>query len=207
MTLKTEVGAIPPGQYFARRWALYAALGVPQINLTDWRLRMTGLVENSLEYTYEQLTNRPQATYTKDFHCVTTWSIKDVRWEGVRIKDLAEEAKVKPEASWVMFHCVDGYTAPIPVEDALHEDAIVAFKMNEKEIPLDQGYPARPFIPHLYGWKSAKWLNEIEFLPEYRDGYWEMFGYHERGDVWEEERFKGHKGKHTRRIGLGSRPI
>lgn len=207
MASRTDAVQIPPGQYFARRWALYAALGVPKVNSADWRLRITGLVEKPLEFTFAQLAQRPRTRYTKDFNCVTSWSVKDVHWEGVRIKDLAAEAKVKSEATWMMFRCEDGYTAPVPVEDALHDDAIVAFKMNGKELPVDQGYPARPFIPHLYGWKSAKWLNEIEFIPEYVDGYWEQYGYHERGDVWEEERFKGHKGKHTRRIGLGSRPV
>jgi DMSO/TMAO reductase YedYZ molybdopterin-dependent catalytic subunit len=160
-----------------------------------------------MEFTFDQLAKRPQVTYARDFHCVTSWSVKDVVWEGVRIRDLAREAGVKAEAMWVMFHCYDGYTAPVPAQDALHEDAIVAFKMNGKPIPIDQGFPARPFIPHLYGWKSAKWLSKIEFLPEYVDGYWEAVGYHERGNVWEEERFKGRAGKHAARKGLGSVPV
>jgi len=136
--------------------------------------------------------------------CVTKWSIENVEWEGVPIAGLAERAGVSPEAKWVMFHCVDGYTAPIPVEDALNEDAIVAFKINGKPLSREQGFPARPFMPHLYGWKSAKWLNRIEFMRDYRDGYWEMYGYHERGNIWEEERFKGHVGKHSKRTAVGT---
>ena len=97
-----------------------------------------------------------------------------------------------------MFHCVDGYTAPAPLEDALVEDAIVAYKINGKYLSVEQGFPARPFIPHLYGWKSAKWLNRIEFIRDYVDGYWEAYGYHERGNVWLEERFK-EGGKHVKR--------
>ena len=139
--------------------------------------------------------------------CVTSWSIEKPLWEGVPIKYLADAAEVKPEAKWVMFHCYDGYTAPIPVEDALMEDSIVALKMNGRPLSAEQGFPARPFMPHLYGWKSAKWLGRIEFIPEYVDGYWEGYGYHERGDVNEEERFKGAKGqggKHFARKAFGT---
>jgi DMSO/TMAO reductase YedYZ molybdopterin-dependent catalytic subunit len=106
-----------------------------------------------------------------------------------------------------MFHCEDGYTAPVPLEDAMVENSLISFKMNGKPISIEQGFPARPFIPHLYGWKSAKWLTQIEFISEYRDGYWEAYSYNERGNVWDEERFKGHQGKHTRHKGLGSVPI
>ncbi len=136
--------------------------------------------------------------------CVTSWSIERPLWEGVPIKYLADAAKVKQEAKWVMFHCADGYTAPIPVEDALRPDSIVALKMNGKPLSAEQGFPARPFMPHLYGWKSAKWLTKIEFIPEYVDGYWESFGYHERANVDEEERFKrssDHKAKSRRAFG------
>jgi DMSO/TMAO reductase YedYZ molybdopterin-dependent catalytic subunit len=198
---------VPPGQTFAKRWALYTALGVPKIDLPTWHLTTKGLVEKELNLTFTELQQLPQLKQTKDFHCVTTWSIKDVVWEGVRFRELAKLTGVKPEAKWVMFHCADGYTAPVPLEDAIVEDSLVAFKMNGKSIPEPQGFPARPFIPHLYGWKSAKWLTGIEFLSEYKDGYWEMYGYHERGNIWDEERFKGQGGKHVRHRGLGSVPV
>jgi DMSO/TMAO reductase YedYZ molybdopterin-dependent catalytic subunit len=136
--------------------------------------------------------------------CVTRWSIKDVAWEGLLIKDLLAPAGVNPNASWLMFHCVDGYTAPVPLEDALKEDSILAFKLNGKPLSAEQGFPARPFIPGLYAWKSAKWVNRMELLPDYRDGYWETYGYHERADVWEEERFKGHKGTPVKRRAFGT---
>jgi len=129
---------------------------------------------------------------------VTAWSIKDVIWEGIPFRELAKLAVVKPEAEWVMFHCADGYAAPIPLEDAMVCDSLIALKMNGNPIPREQGFPARPFIPHLYAWKSAKWLTKIEFLKDYKDGYWEAFSYHERGNVWEEERFKGGSGKAAR---------
>jgi len=198
---------IPPGQSFAKRWAIYAALGVPNIDLAAWRLSTRGLVERELSLSFDDLQKLPQVKLTKDFQCVTTWGIKDVVWEGVAFRELARLTGVKPGANWVMFHCADGYTAPVPLEDAMVEDSLIAFKMNGNPIPAQQGFPARPFIPQLYGWKSAKWLTGIEFLGSYQDGYWENFGYHERGNIWDEERFKGQGGKHVRHRGLGSVPV
>ncbi|HID05215.1 MAG TPA: sulfite oxidase-like oxidoreductase [Aigarchaeota archaeon] len=195
---------LPPGQVWIKEWIIYAALGIPKVDTSNWRLVVDGLVENRLEITFEELQRFPSVKVVKPFYCVTKWSIKDVEWEGVRIKDLAERAGVLPEASWVMFHCVDGYTAPVPLEDAVAEDSIIAYKMNGRYLSVEQGFPARPFIPHLYGWKSAKWLDRIEFIREYVDGYWEAYGYHERGNVWLEERFK-EGGRHVKRAPAGSR--
>ncbi|MGA2971012.1 MAG: sulfite oxidase-like oxidoreductase [Candidatus Bathyarchaeia archaeon] len=198
---------MPPGQSFAKRWAIYAALGVPEIKLDAWRLSTKGLVEKELSLSFDDLQKLRQVKLTRDFSCVTSWSIKDVIWEGVAFRELAKLTGVKPEAKWVMFRCADGYTAPVPLEDAMVEDSLIAFKMNGKPIPIQQGFPARPFIPQLYGWKSAKWLTAIEFLAGYEDGYWENFSYHERGNIWDEERFKGQGGKHVRHRGLGSIPV
>jgi len=197
----------PPGQSFARRWAIYAALGVPKIDLENWRLTTKALVEKQLSLSFQELQSLPQVHLTRDFSCVTSWSIKDVVWDGVAFREIAKLTGVKPEATWVMFHCADNYTAPVPLEDAMVEDSLIAFKINGKPLSAEQGFPARPFIPQLYGWKSAKWLTGIEFLSEYQDGYWEMYSYHERGNIWEEERFKGQGGKHVRRRGLGTLPI
>ena len=199
--------SVPPGQSFARRWAIYAAFGVPNISLEAWRLTTSGLVERELNLSFTDLEKFPQVKLTRDFHCVTTWSIKDVVWEGVAFREVAKSTGVKPEAKWVMFHCADDYTTPVPLEDAMVEDSLIALKMNGNEIPVKQGFPVRPFIPHLYGWKSAKWLTGIEFLPVYVDGYWENVGYHERGNIWDEERFKGQGGKHVRHRGVGTLPI
>jgi len=184
---------IAPGQFYAKRFAIYSALGVPRIKLETWRLSVSGLVENELSLSFEELQHLPQVRLTRDFHCVTQWSIKDVAWEGVRFRELARLARVRPEAEWVMFHCADGYTTPVPLVDAMAEDSMIAFKMNGEAIPVEQGFPVRPLIPHLYVWKSAKWLTKIEFMLSYEDGYWEARGYHERGNVSKEERFKDRK--------------
>lgn len=196
--------SLPPNQVWGRRFVIYAALGVPKINPQEWKLKVDGKVGTPLEYTYDQLTTTPQDTYVRSFHCVTRWSIKDVNWEGIFIRKLVSPAGVDPQAKWMMFHCADGYSAPVPLEDAMAEDSMLAFKLNGKSLSAEQGFPARPFMPSLYAWKSAKWVNRMEVLNDYRDGYWENYGYHERGDVWEEERFKGHSGIPVRRRAIGT---
>ena len=183
---------------------VYAAMGIPRVDPKSWQLKIDGLVDHPLEYSYDQLVSLPQTHYTKSFHCVTRWSIKDAEWDGVLIRDLVATASVRPEAKWVMFHCVDGYATPVPTEYAIRDDALLAFKINGKPLSAEQGFPARPFMPDLYGWKSAKWLNRIEFMRDYRDGYWEDFGYHERAQIWDEERFKGHSGKAVGRTAYGT---
>ena len=201
---KLSEQALPPHQVWGRKFIIYAALGIPKVDLNGWKLRVDGLVEKPVEYTYDQLTSMPQTRYVKSFHCVTQWSIKDVDWEGVPIRTLVEPAKVSPDAKWVIFHTVENYDAPVPVEDGLAEDALMAFKLNGKPLLPEQGFPARPFMPNLYAWKSAKWTNRIELAKEYRDGYWEAYGYHERGNVWDQERFKGQGGKHQRHRAFGT---
>jgi len=179
-----------PGQSYAKQFAIYSALGEPRIKRETWRLLIVGDVENELGLSFEELERLPQVKLTRDFHCVTQWSIKDVVWEGVRFRDLASLARPKPEAKWVMFHCADGYLTPVPLADAMVEDSLIAIGMNGEPIAVEQGFPARPFIPHLYAWKSAKWLTKIELMEDYADGYWEARGYNERGNVSDEERFK-----------------
>jgi DMSO/TMAO reductase YedYZ molybdopterin-dependent catalytic subunit len=195
---------LPPGQHATKKWIIYAALGIPRIELSSWRLGVKGLVERPLLLTYDELSAMPMRRYSRPFHCVTGWSVLQAEWEGVPISHLAGLAGLRPEASWAMFRCVDGYSAPVPIQDALSEDALVVLKLNGEPLKPEQGFPARPFIPHLYGWKSAKWLTEIEFLGRYEDGYWEVYGYHERGHVWHEERFKGSGGRHARRRPFGT---
>ena len=195
---------LPPGQVWGRRFVIYAALGVPQVDPKQWRLKVDGLVKTPLEYTFDQLTSVPQDNMTRSFHCVTKWSIKDVAWEGLQLRKLIEPAGISPEADWLMFHCADGYSAPVPLEDAMMEGSILAFKLNDRPLSREQGFPARPFIPGLYAWKSAKWVNRMELIQGYQDGYWEMYGYHERADVKEEERFKGHSGTPVKRRAIGT---
>lgn len=182
---------LPKGQHYAEKFAIYSALGTPRVDLQRWRLKVGGLVDRRLELTYDELLNSTlMVRMVRDFHCVTRWSVRDAEWEGISLGKLLGRAGVRADAKVVMFFSLDGYTAPIPLEDATAKDTLVALKLNGQPLTPEQGFPARPVIPHLYAWKSAKWLTRIELLAKYRDGYWEKYGYHERGDVWGEERLK-----------------
>lgn len=193
---------IPHGQRYIRNFIYYAALGMPQVNLNSYKFQVTGNVKNRLSFTYQELLNLKHTKVAKDFHCVTSWSIKGTMWEGIPMSYLFELAGALPDTKWVMFKSLDGYTTPVPFEDACDPQGIIATKLNGRPLEPEMGFPARPFIPHLYGWKSAKWLTEVELLTQYKDGYWEERGYNERGNVWNEERFKSW-GKHLRRTVIG----
>lgn len=180
----------PRGQAIIPNFIVYRILGQPRIDLSSWKLVVTGLVEKELSYTYNELLNLPQKKIVADFHCVTGWSVEKVVWEGVSLKTFAEESRVSRKVKWVYIECLDGYTTVVPYNDFVSENAILALKLNGKPLPLEQGFPARIVIPHLYGWKNAKWVSKIVFTDEYIDGFWEALGYHERGYVWYNERFK-----------------
>lgn len=185
---------LPPGQVKGKKWNIYGALGIPRVDIVEWRLRILGFVKNKLELTYDELSRMEQTIVKDGFHCVEGWSIVNVVWEGVRIKTIAEKAEHDPDCKWIMFRSIEGYSAPVPIEYALREDSIIALKLNGKPLSIEHGFPARPIIPSLYAWKSVKWLTELIFDKEYVDGYWETRGYHPRGDVWLEERRKQHLG-------------
>ncbi|MGC8563955.1 MAG: sulfite oxidase-like oxidoreductase [Fervidicoccaceae archaeon] len=182
--------SIPPGQVIINDFIIYRILGQPHITLDSWKLKIFGEVEKSVELSYEELYSLGIQKYKGDFHCVTGWSVRDQLWEGVPTKELAKIVKVRDEVEWVLTYSADGYTAIIPIEDFFDERSMIVLKLNGKVLSQEQGYPARLFIPHLYGWKGGKWLTGIEFKKDYSDGYWEALGYHERGNVWLEERFK-----------------
>ena len=181
---------LPPGQVVAKHWNIYNALGIPKIDLENWRLKVYGCVENPLELAYHDLLSMEQEQVRGGLHCVEGWSIIDVLWEGVKIKTIAQKARYLPSSKWLIFKGLEGYSAPVQIDYALSEDSIIALRMNGKPLPLEHGFPARPIIPRIYAWKSVKWLTEIIFNETYLDGYWEERGYHPRGDVWLEERRK-----------------
>ncbi|WP_297027790.1 sulfite oxidase-like oxidoreductase [Thermoplasma sp.] len=188
-----------PGQRYISNFIIYDALGEPEIDLNRWRLCVDGLVKEKRCYSFDDLESMPHITYTADFNCVTKWSIKDVVWEGPSLSELIGRSVPDQKASWVMFWSADGYSTPVPLEYALSDKALVAIRVNGASLKKENGFPARPFIPDLYGWKSAKWLTLIELIDDYRDGYWEQYGYHEIGRVENEERFKGFTWKSIRR--------
>ena len=182
---------LPPGQKLVEGWPVLSYGATPRIKLEDWRLRIGGLVEEPIEFTWDEFLALPQTTITSDIHCVTHWSKFDNEWEGVLWQDLIKDAKVKPEARHIMQHSYGGYTTNVPIKDMEQPGVIFAHKHNGKPLEADHGGPMRPVVPHLYFWKSAKWLRGIEFMAEEKPGFWEMYGYHIYGDPWKEERYTG----------------
>jgi len=179
----------PPGQFVTSKFPVLTYGATPKIEKKDWRLRLFGLVEKEVELDWEQFMALPQSIVTADFHCVTQWSRLDNVWEGVLFRDVARLVKVKPQARYVMAHCYGGYTTNMPLQVILEENVMLAHRHDGQELPREHGGPVRLVVPSRYGWKSAKWINGIEFMAEDRPGFWEQRGYHMNGDPWKEERF------------------
>jgi DMSO/TMAO reductase YedYZ molybdopterin-dependent catalytic subunit len=167
------------------------ASGPPRVDLTEWRLRLSGLVNRAVEFNWQEFLDLPRVRVFSDFHCVTRWSRLGNIWEGVSTAELLARADgLRTGAQYVLAHGYDrGFTTNLPLADFLAGDALVAFHHDGEDISLDHGGPARLIVPRLYAWKSAKWLSELEFLPSDRAGFWENNGYHMRGDPWAEERY------------------
>jgi DMSO/TMAO reductase YedYZ molybdopterin-dependent catalytic subunit len=180
---------LPPGQHLVKNWPVLD-LGVqPQIRLDTWRLELRGLVENQLTLSWKSFLALDQSRKVSDIHCVTTWSRYDNAWQGVSTRDLLDEAMPKPEASHVLLSSYDGYETNLPLMDFAAEDAILATHWEGEPITAEHGGPMRLVVPHLYFWKSAKWLRRIEFLSADQAGFWERNGYHMYGDPWTEQRY------------------
>ncbi len=181
---------LPPGQRWISAPIVYDIVNeIPQWDIEQYRFKVFGLVENPLEFSYEEILKMPSVELVADFHCVTRWSVKEIRWEGVQTLHILSLAKPKPQAKYVMVHCLEGYTTNLPLEYLYEEDSILAYKMYGKPIPLRHGYPLRLVVPKLYAWKSAKYVWGIELMEEDMPGFWEQRGYNMRGDPWKEERY------------------
>ena len=180
---------LPPGQYVTEKWPVLHYGSVPRFDQSTWDFRVWGLVENPLHFGYDDFLKLPHATVKADVHCVTRWSMFDSTWEGVSVREVLARARPKPEARFILAHCENNFTANLPLEDVDRDDALLAYRRNGEDITPEHGWPLRLFIPHLYFWKSAKWLRGLEFLANDRPGFWEQYGYHMRGDPWKEERY------------------
>ena len=182
---------VPPGQSRTKKWPILDASGPPDIDLQRWRLRVGGLVGHPADWSWEEFLNLPRVKVFSDFHCVTRWSRLGNLWEGVSTRELLRRAgDAQPEAHYVLVGGYDrGWTANLPLENFLADDALVAFRHDGEPISTEHGGPARLIIPSLYAWKSAKWVASIELMEHDRPGFWEANGYHMRGDPWTEERY------------------
>lgn len=181
---------VPPGQYLTRGFPVLTYGQTPEVTSETWRLRIWGEVAEERLLRWDDLMALPQHRITADFHCVTRWSKLDVTWTGVRITDLLASVELQPSARAVMQHCTGGYTTNLLLEDFLQPENLLVHTLEGQPLPAQHGGPLRSLIPHLYAWKSAKWLEGLEVLAENQPGFWERNGYHDRGDPWAEERFQ-----------------
>ena len=189
---ESPAGRLPPGQYnTGSSWPVLTAEATPRIDLDSWTISVDGLVDTPTTWTWEEVQALPRSTYTGDIHCVTTWSKLDTTFSGVSVDDLLEVAKPQAEAGFVMAHSVTGYTTNLPLADVTGGRAWVVWSFDGKPLPRQHGGPLRLLVPHLYFWKSAKWLSRLELMTEDRPGFWEQNGYHDRGDPWREQRYQG----------------
>lgn len=181
---------IPPGQSRTKKWPILDAYGAPTIKLEKWRMKVWGLVNEPVEWTWHDFQALPRVKVFADFHCVTRWSRLGNTWEGVSVHEIVRRAGgLRPDAKFVLAHGYDhGFTTNLPVDEFLAEDALVAFLHDGEPISEEHGGPARLIVPRLYAWKSAKWLSGLEFLAMDQAGFWERNGYHMNGDPWKEER-------------------
>ena len=182
---------LPPGQYLTERFPVLHVGEVPTYGPGEWSLSVDGLVDRPFALDLDALRALPSVTITTDIHCVTKWSKFDTRWTGVRVRDLVERAGARAGATHVMAHAEQGYTANLPLADLLRDDALVAWAYDDAEIEPIHGGPVRLVVPHLYFWKSPKWLRRIELMAADAPGFWEQNGYHMYGDPFREQRFWG----------------
>ena len=186
---RPEEERLPPGQHLVRNWPVLD-LGIePNVPLSSWRLDVDGAVESPLSLNWEAFSALPQVELTSDIHCVTSWSRYDNRWNGVSTQLLAAHAGLHADAHFAILTSHDGYTTNMPLADFLSEDALLAHSWDGEILTSEHGGPMRLVVPHLYFWKSPKWLRRIEFVAADHPGFWEVRGYHNHGDPWREQRY------------------
>lgn len=180
---------LPPGQHLVKNWPVLD-LGIePAIALSSWRLDIAGEVDTPMALTWDAFTALPQVETVSDIHCVTSWSRYDNRWNGVSTQELAAHAGIHAEAQFAILTSHDGYTTNLALADFLSEDALLAHSWDGAPLTAEHGGPMRLVVPHLYFWKSPKWLRRIEFATSDHPGFWEVRGYHNHGDPWREQRY------------------
>ncbi len=186
---RPEAERLPPGQHLVRDWPVLD-LGVhPRVDPARWTLRVFGAVREAVTWDWTAFRAQQQVREVTDIHCVTTWSRYDNAWEGVSTRTVLDAVGPLPSAAFAVLHSHDGYTTNLPLADFAAPDAILAHSWEGRPLTAEHGGPVRLIVPHLYLWKSAKWLQRIEFATADKPGFWEVRGYHDRGDPWQEQRY------------------
>ena len=186
---RRDSGRIPPGQVETRKWPVLHAGRVPAVSLAAWRFDVGGLVERPLSLSWDDLLAMPRQDTLCDIHCVTRWSRLDNVFGGVAVSSVLERAGVRAGAKFVLVHAEEGFTTNLPLADLDRPANLLALSWNGEPLTPEHGGPVRLLVPHLYFWKSAKWVRGLELLADDEPGFWERGGYHLRGDPWQEERF------------------
>ncbi|MDD1533638.1 MULTISPECIES: sulfite oxidase-like oxidoreductase [unclassified Bradyrhizobium] len=186
---RPEDQRLPPGQHLTKDWPVLDLGVTPPISRERWRLDVYGAIKTPVFWTFAEFAAQKQARFTSDIHCVTTWSRYDNEWEGLATRELLAACQPREDARFVALHSYDGYTTNLALEDFAAEDALLAHSWSGQPLTEEHGGPVRLVVPHLYFWKSAKWLQAIEFRTDDAPGFWEVRGYHNRGDPWAEQRY------------------
>lgn len=182
---------IPPGQSVTKRFPVLSATPTPHIPLDQWSFTLKVGPKPVARWNWEQFNALPQIEMSTDIHCVTKWSKLGTRWQGVSIDELLHVAGLEPPTKYTLAHSYGGYSTNVPIADLLDDRAMIALSYDGQPLAPDHGGPARLFVPHLYFWKSAKWVNALQFTQRDEAGFWELRGYHMYGDPWREQRFSG----------------
>ena len=183
---------LPPGQYdTGSSWPVLTAEVTPDLSTDDWTFRVEGAVDRPTTWTWDELHALPESTYEGAIHCVTTWSKFDMTWKGVSVDTLLEAVGVRPEAQFAVVFCHTAYTTNLPLADLTDGKAWVAWEADGEPLDRQHGGPARLLVPHLYFWKSAKFVAGLRLVEHDEPGFWEVNGYHDRGDPWLEQRYQG----------------
>ena len=180
---------LPPGQYSTRDFPVLSAGPTPRTALANWTFSISGEIAKPKQWTWEEFRKLPSETIRRDIHCVTKWSKFDTVWEGVPVDTLLEG--INTTARYLMAFSDGGYTTNLPLADVMGGKAWVAFAFDGSPLAPEHGGPARLLVPHLYFWKSAKWVRGLRFMARDEPGFWEMYGYHMYGDPWREQRYSG----------------
>jgi DMSO/TMAO reductase YedYZ molybdopterin-dependent catalytic subunit len=186
-----QEGRLPPGQSATLKWPVLHYGSIPHFDPETLGFRVNGLVVNPQQFTWDEFNCLPKVQHTSDFHCVTRWSRFDNRWDGVALQEILRRVMPKPEARFVLVHAEQGFTANAPLADLDRESVLLATHHDGKPLTAEHGFPLRLIMPHLYSWKSVKWVRGLEFLDHDVPGFWEQNGYHMYGDPWKEQRYSG----------------
>jgi DMSO/TMAO reductase YedYZ molybdopterin-dependent catalytic subunit len=186
---QVDATRLPPGQYVVRDFPVLSAGPTPHTPLDEWTFTISSKLDQPVSWTWEELLALPAETPTTDIHCVTKWSKFDTVWKGVSVDTLL--AAVNTDAKYVSACCDGGYTSNLPLEDVTGGQAWIAYEFGGEPLEPEHGGPARLLVPHLYFWKSAKWVRGFELLDRDEPGFWETRGYHNYGDPWREQRYWG----------------